>query len=79
MRPSADQSSGVTVVTGNPIPETLLGRSIFSHRETRGESVEMMISSKPRRFRASCTAAEGSGSPTRPSTGPGRWMWRTAM
>src|SRR5438270_12833329 len=46
-------SAGVTVVTGRPMPATLLGRSSFSQRETLGERVEMMISSKPRRLIAS--------------------------
>ncbi len=38
---------GVTVVTGSPIPATLLGRSSRSQRDTFGASVEMMTSLKP--------------------------------
>ncbi len=37
----------VTVVTGRPRPAALLGRSSFSHFETRVGNVEMIISSKP--------------------------------
>src|SRR6202035_492523 len=58
----------VTIVTGMPIPDSLLGRSSLNQRASRGLGVEMMISSKPYRLIASSIAATGSGSPTMPST-----------
>jgi hypothetical protein len=67
---AAGTSVGVTVVTGRPVPDTLLGRSSFSQRDSRAGRVERMISSKPRRLTASCTAVFGSGAPTIASTGP---------
>ena len=46
-----------------------MGRSSFSQRESFGDSVEMITSSKPRVLIASCIAADGSAVPMIPSTG----------
>ena len=59
----------VTVVTGRPMPVTLLGRSSLSQWEIFLGSVEMITSSKPRRLMASSIAAMRVVSePTMPST-----------
>src|SRR4051812_32435952 len=68
--PALSRERAVTVVSGRPRPAALLGRSRWSHFDTRVGSVEMISSSKPCTFTASWMAASGSGTPIIASTGP---------